>query len=68
MAKNEPVDLTETVTLTKDGVEQEFVLESVPVWLESGWKVVDDSNKEKAAAAEKATAPSPTKRAEPEAK
>jgi hypothetical protein len=58
-------DLTQVVTMSKDGVEHEFVAESVPVWLDSGWKLGDDSNKEKAA--DKAS-PSPTKRAEAEAK
>lgn len=52
-------DLTRMVTLSKDGVEHEFVAESVPVWLESGWKVVDDSAKE---SDEDESKPTPTKR------
>lgn len=41
------------IRLEKDGEQQDFVPESVPVWLEDGWKVVDDkSEKPKLAPAE----------------
>ena len=41
------------IRLEKDGQEQDFVPESVPVWLADGWSVVDDkSEKPKLAPAE----------------
>lgn len=43
-----------TVTLTKDGVEHEFVRSSMPVWIARGWKQTNDSEKSSAAAVEAA--------------